>query len=319
MFEVMPVSEQQLATVAEKVHDYVSHSKAANTLAAYEQDWRYFTSWCSAHGVSYMPAAPETVAAYIADIASTYKVSTIERRLSSISKAHSAAGFENPASRRHSIVKDTLGGIRRAHGVTRNRKAAVRVSNIHTVLEALPDTIQAKRDRALLLLGYICALRRSEIVALDIEDLTFTQEGMQVLIRRSKTDQEARGRTFGIRYGANPYTCVVRAVQSWMRAAEITSGALFRAVDRHGNVQAGRLGDRAVALTVKRLAKKMGLDPAAVSGHSLRAGFITDQVAKGTPSPTIMDRSRHHSVTVFNSYYREADIYAVDYGAIVGL
>jgi integrase len=319
MFEVIPVEKQAIIEAIEKVNDYVSYSKAKSTLKAYKTDWKHFVDWCVSRNVTSKPATPETVAAYIADMATTHKVSTIERHMASISKAHGAAGFDNPASRRHTIVKETLAGIRRKNGVHQIRKAAVRVANIHSGVAALPDTNQGARDKAILLLGYIGALRRSEIVALNVDDFTFTDEGMQFVIRRSKTDQEGQGETFGVRYGVNPSTCVIRALKAWLDCSGIEEGPVFRPINRHDQIQAGRLGSGAIALIMKRLAPAMGLDADVVSGHSLRSGFITDQVAKGTPQPIIMKRSRHRSESVFRGYYREAETFAVDYASIVGL
>lgn len=319
MSEIVANSRNTAVTITGRVNDYIRHSKADNTMRAYRSDWNHFVDWCQSHQMTAKPANPETVAAYIADLATDHKPSTVERRLASISKAHGAAGFDNPASRRHTIVKETLAGIRRVHGMARTRKAAIRVTHIHAALTSMGDDLQSLRGKAMLLLGYIGALRRSELAGLDVEDLHFTQEGMQYVIRISKTDQESRGETVGIRYSMNPGTCSVRAVQLWLIASGITSGPLFRPVSRYGRVGSSRLSAKAVAIIIKGLAPKLGLDPATVSGHSLRAGFITDQVQQGTPQPVVMKRSRHKSVTVFAAYVREADIYAVDFGAIVGL
>ena len=140
-----------------------------------------------------------------------------------------------------------------------------------------------------------------------------------VTVPASKTDQERRGETIGVRYGVNPASCAVRALRVWLNAAGITTGPIFRPVDRHGHVSPGRLGARSVALVIKRLAPRMGLAPGLVGGHSLQAGLITDGIRGGISTTDLMKRSRHRSVAVFQEYVREADVYAVDYGGLVGL
>ena len=137
------------------------------------------------------------------------------------------------------------------------------------------------RDRALILLGFAGAFRRSELVALDIEDCAFGKDGLTVTLRRSKTDQDAAGRKIGIPYGSNPETCPVRTIQAWIEWAAITSGALFRSLNRHGQVQPARLSSVDVARVVKKLAERAGLDPAKYAGHSLRAGHATAAAASG--------------------------------------
>lgn len=171
----------------------------------------------------------------------------------------------------------------------------------------MPDTLQAKRDRALLLIGYIMAARRSEVVALNIEDIAFTNDGMRLTIRKSKTDQTGEGAVFGVNYcQKDPHVCPVKALKSWISAISDLSGPVFRAVNKHGQVQPGRMNDK----TVERIIRKYAPE---CSGHSLRAGFITDQYAAGTPEAIIAERSRHKSRTVLGQYRREANIFAFDY------
>ena len=147
------------------------------------------------------------------------------------------------------------------------------MSDLRQMLEALPGTRVGLRDRALLLLGFAGAFRRSELVSLDVSDLEFSQAGLIVTLRKSKTDQEGKSRRIGIPFGSSEATCPVRSLQAWLESARIVDGAIFRSLDTFQRVQPSRLSDKAVALIVKRRAKAVGLDPTRYAGHSLRPGW----------------------------------------------
>jgi integrase len=306
-----------LAPISEQARDFLRAAKSANTLRAYRSDWEDFSTWCNSHGVPFLPAEADTVALYVSDLASTAKPSTIGRRLSAISVAHQAAGHSSPT--RSLLVRDTFAGIRRTVGTAQDKKSPVRVNHLREAAGQLGDSLQEVRDKAVVLFGYAGAFRRSELVALNVEDVKFSIEGAKVTLRRSKTDQEGKGTVKGIGYGSKSSTCPVRALQAWIGAAGITSGPIFRAVNKGGKVSPTRLSDKAVSLIVKRIAPKLGLDSEDVSGHSLRAGFVTDQYAKGTAETVIMHHTGHKSRTVMAGYRREADLFAVNYTAVAGL
>jgi integrase len=162
-------------------------------------------------------------------------------------------------------VKAVLAGIRRTVGVAPRQKRPALASDVRAMAGALPETLQGTRDRALLLLGFSGAFRRSELVALDVEDLSFGEDGLTVILRRSKTDQEAEGRKVGIPFGSTPASCPVRAVRAWIQAARLERGPVFRPVTG-AYVPEARLSDKAVARLVKRAAAAVGLDPAGFSG-----------------------------------------------------
>ncbi|MBA3532882.1 MAG: integrase, partial [Ardenticatenales bacterium] len=178
----------RLQEIAEQARDYASQAKAPNTKRAYQADWGHFLSWCEVHERAPLPAMPETVALYLADMAEQYKVSTLQRRLASISQAHKLAGHPSPA--RDPQVQLVMSGIRRTHGVAPQQKAAATVDVIRLMVEGLGKDTLGQRDRALLLIGFAGAFRRSELVSLDVADITFVSAGVVVTLRRSKTDQE---------------------------------------------------------------------------------------------------------------------------------
>lgn len=297
--------------------NYILSCRSQSTRKAYQCDWTHFTKWCQSHNLEPLPATPKTIALYLTDMAQLFKPITLTRRLASISVMHQQTDYSSPTG--NILVRDTLSGIRRHHGTAQTRKAPIRASNICRAIDVIPNDLRGLRDKALLLIGYTGALRRSELAALDAEDVVLVDQGIRLTIRHSKTDQEGQGVVMGIGYGANPSTCPVRALMSWIEAAKISSGPLFRPVRGHSQIGTTRLCNRTIALIIKGLALKLGLDPKAISGHSLRAGFITDQYAAGTAEALIMARSRHKSHSVMAAYRREADMFAFDYAGVAGL
>ena len=161
-----------------------------------------------------------TVALYITDLAELCKPSTITRRLATISQAHQQAGHATPTSA--PLVRDVLQGIKRAKGTAPAAKAAAVTTIIRVMVDTVGDDLKGTRDRALILLGFAGAFRRSELVMLTVADVQFTNDGLIVKLQRSKTDQEGAGDTKGIPYGSTPATCPVRALRAWLDATGIT-------------------------------------------------------------------------------------------------
>ncbi len=300
-----------------RARDYARGARAANTRRAYRADWADFTAWCQERGRSALPAAPETVALYLADRAEHCKTSTLQRRLVAIAQAHKAAELESPTT--HASVRAVWSGIRRTHGTAQIGKQAAVTADVRAMVATLPDALPGWRDRALLLLGFAGAFRRGELVALDVADITSTRDGLVVTVRRGKTDQEGQGRQVGIPYGSRLLTCPVRAVEHWRVATGITSGPLFRPINRHGQVRPTRLTDQSVALIVKRAAEAAGLDAARYAGHSLRAGLATAAAAAGVSERAIMAQTGHKSVPMVRRYIRDGSLFNENAAADVGL
>jgi|SRR5581483_5756884 len=187
------------------------------------------------------------------------------------------------------------------------------------MVEATDPGLIGLRDRALILLGFSGAFRRSELVGLSFEDCGFGKEGLTVTLRRSKTDQEGAGRKVGIPYGSNPDTCPVRTVQDWIEQAGIAPGPLFRSINRHGRIQAGRLGGIDVARIVKKLALRAGLDAERYAGHSLRAGHATSAAIAGASERSIMNQTGHRSVQMVRRYIREGTLFRENSAGKLGL
>lgn len=305
-----------LERLADEARSFVASSRAPSTMRAYRSDWRHFDAWAAVRGLEALPAAPATVALYVTDLASWAAVATIGRRLASITQAHGAADLESPVA--HLLVRSTMQGIRRSLGTAQASKTPALVADVKRMVAALPDGLLGDRDRALLLVGFAGAFRRSELVALSVEDLADTADGLIVTIRRSKTDQEGAGRTVGIPYGSDPASCPVRAVRAWLASGGISDGALFRSVTRHGHLGA-RLSDKAVASVVKRSTERVGLDPARYAGHSLRSGLATSAAHAGASERSIMAQTGHRSTAMVRRYIRDGSLFRENAAATVGL
>ena len=298
---------------------YIQAAKAPSTLRAYRSDWRDFERWCVSRGAVSLPAVPETVALYLAALAEDHRPATLGRRLTSITKAHEAAGFPSPATVKHVAVGETLKGIRRVHGTAQVGKAALVTADIQKIVAHTTERLLELRDRALTLVGYCGALRRSEIAALWMTGLQRPDEGMVLTLRRSKTDQEGKGRQVAIPRGAHPDTCPVRALERWVQAAGIKEGAVFRAVDRHGNVQPGPLHPNSVGEILKRAVVRAGYEPESYAGHSLRAGFCTQAARNRATAFDIMRQTGHKSVAIVSRYIREAELFLDSPASKLGL
>jgi site-specific recombinase XerD len=319
---ILPSSSAEMAllTIAtERAREYIHHAKAPATVRAYRSDWRHFVAWCTAHNLASLPASPDSVSLYLAEFGGLLKPATLQRRMAAIAKAHQAAGHESPASMRHAAVSEVWKGIKRTHGTAQTCKAAVLTKDLRAMLRELPSNLLGVRDRALLLIGFAGAFRRSELVALQLADCEFITDGLTITIRRSKTDQEGEGRKIGIPYGSNLETCPVRSLRAYLEAASITTGPLFRPIDRHGRMSTRRLSPYGVALVVKRYATAAGFDGSNYAGHSLRAGLATSAAAAGVSERAIMNQTGHKSSAMMRRYIREGTLFTENAAAGVGL
>jgi len=307
-----------LAPAAARAQEYFRAAQAANTHRAYASDWKHFSAWCRATGQGNLPAAPETLVLYLSTLAETAKVSTLTRRISAISQAHQAAGLETPTA--HLAVRKLMAGIRRQKGTAQVGKRPLATADLRGLVAPLDSRrILDVRNRALLLAGFAGALRRSELVGLDVTDLEFNREGLIVNVRRSKTDQEGQGRRVGIPYGSNPDTCPVRALEAWLAVLGADGGPLFRGINRHGQLAGSRLTPQSVALVIKHLAVQAGMEAWDLAGHSLRAGLATAAAAAGVSERAIMAQTGHRSLATLRKYIREGSLFLENAAAKVGL
>jgi site-specific recombinase XerD len=308
-----------LQDLAGQARAFMESAKAENSRRAYRSDWHQFEAWCRGHSLVCLPAAADTVARYLTALAADHKPASLQRKLTSITKAHQAAGFPTPASMQHAVVSETLKGIRRTLGTAQPGKEPLLTADIVKMLDALDEGLPGCRDRALLLVGFAGGFRRSEIVSLDVDDISETADGLVIRLRRSKTDPEAKGATVALPCGSTAATCPVRSYRSWIAAAGIASGPAFRSVDRHGRVGRGRMNAGSVARLIKRAADAAGLDPAGYAGHSLRAGFATQAFLNGAAEVSILRQTRHKSLHTLRKYIRDRSLFRDNPAARLGL
>jgi integrase len=288
---------------------YQAAADAPSTLRAYAADLANFKAWCDANGFQAMPAAPETVGAYLAAAGLGYALPTLRRRVAAIARAHGIAN--RPLNTKHPAIRETLRGIARTHGEPARRSAALTTKEIKQLVEVCGDDLPGLRDRALLLLGFSGAFRRSELIGIDVGHIRPTPMGLRLLIPRSKTDGAGEGAEIGIAKGARPVTCPVRALAAWLVAAGIADGPVFRRVTPWGKVGDNRLTPEAVRLILNKRAAAAGikgtpLEP--VTPHGMRAGFVTTAYANGVSDEEIMAHSRHRSLTTMRGYVRRAKL-----------
>jgi site-specific recombinase XerD len=293
-------------------HGFALAEKADATRTAYRSDFAVFTAWCRARSLVWLPAATDSVAAFLAAQATAgARASTIGRKAAAIRYAHKLAGHEPPTNAES--VKAVVRGIRRSIGTAPMRKQPATADLVQQMLTHCPDTVRGRRDAALLALGFSGAFRRSELVALTVSDLVEGGDGYRVTIRHSKTDQEGAGQEIAIPRGCRIEP--VKLVQAWLQAAGISEGFVFRSVAKGGRVLAEPLSGHSAAAIVKRYAELAGLDASAFAGHSLRAGFLTSAAESGAGVLKMVEVSRHKSIDMLRTYVRRADLFREHAGA----
>ena len=309
-----------LEDLVSKARTFVQSAKAPATLKAYRSDWNDFDSWCRRHQLTSLPSSPETVALYITDQASTHASGTITRRLTSITKAHQASGLtSSPASTHHFCVGETLKGIRRTIGTAQHGKAPLLSEDIRRIVRMSRKDLLGLRDRALTLVGFAGAFRRSELAHIEVANLKFTAEGVVIELPTSKTDQDGAGRKVGIPCGENPETCAVEALRGWLKEAGIETGPVFRAVNRHGQLAPRGLYRDSIGPILKRAARRAGIETGEVAGHSLRAGHVTQAAMNGVRELVIMRQTGHRSVTTLRRYIRSGELFRENAAAGLGI
>lgn len=281
------------------------HCSASPCAPATDGSCRCFCAPCA------WRTALATVCLYLSWLARAHKPATIDQALAAICEGFKLAGYPSP--RGDGQVKAVRQGIRKTLGTAQRQKAPLLAAELRAAAPGAGPRRQrgtelgALRDWLLLLLGWYGSLRRSELVAIEVADVRFLQSGLEVLIRRSKTDQEGRGRVIPYPRARREELCPDRVLRGWLAATGITEGPILRSVSRWGRVGLGRLSGQAVAEVVKAIAAASGLDPADFAGHSLRAGGITEMARAGRAEHEIMKISGHVSHAMVQRYIRDAD------------
>jgi integrase len=312
------------------VSHYLEASVAPSTRAKYLRAWEQFQGWCALQQLIALPASPRTITRYLSHLAETRHLvrgrelplspAWIQLQLAAITLAHEASGIR-PAPTQELEVRLVMRGIRRSLGVApRTEAAPLSVAQLRAMIAASPEvTLRDLRDHCVLLLGFAGALRRSEIAALNWEDISFPDGGLVLLLRRSKTDPEAAGQEVGIPRGTHQQTDPVIAVERWRALGGHRSGPLFRTIDRRDQVLAQRMSALAVTRILRRLARLARLEIPDLSGHSLRAGFATSAAQAGASERAIAQQTRHRSLASLRRYIRRGTLFEENAASVLGL
>ena len=277
----------------------LKNSKSANTLKAYESDYKDFSFFCAKNNFSSLPADPKILSLYLTHLSQTSKFSTLKRRIASISVIHKLKGHY--IDTKHPIIRENLLGIKRIKGSNQKAKKPILINDLKLIIDVISKAnireIPKTRDKALILIGFAGGFRRSELVALDNDDVEFVREGVKIFIKRSKTDQSGEGMTKAIPSFENAFYCPVLHLQDWMAKGKSKNKKIFP------------ISDKSVALIIKKYANLAGLDGNKYAGHSLRSGFATSTAESGAEERNIMAMTGHKTTQMVRRYIQEANLF----------
>jgi site-specific recombinase XerD len=294
-----------LTSLIEDTLDYAAASRASGTVKQYTSSWKTFLAFCAEHGTSPLPSSIQFVAVYLASLAKSGKaVSTVTSHLSAVKYFHDRArlvlNWQDP------ILAEVMAGIRRSSTRKVEKAEAILPEHLASLVSTTGLDVSGLRDKAILLIGFAGAFRRSEITAISVENLEFVSEGVVVKLDRSKTDQEGKGAEVSIPYAKNQLMCPVRAIAAWLQASNISSGSVFRRVLKNGSVGSEALSEEAIRLILAKAVERAGLG-GKISPHSLRAGFCTASALAGKDMSAISHHARHASIQTTLGYVRVAE------------
>jgi len=291
----------------------ISNSKSINTLRAYRSDFDNFASFCITNGFNYLPTQPQIVSLYLTKMSKNSKFSTLKRRIASISVIHKLKGHYLDV--KHPIIIENLQGIKRNIGTRQYSKKPLLMNNLKLIIDVLNNNIVNKyelkkvstkkielrnsRDKALILIGFAGGFRRSELISIEYNDIEFVDEGVKILVKKSKTDQSGEGQIKAIPYFDNKSYCPVLALKNYIeiKFTNIKQGVIFD------------ISDKSVALIIKKYANKAGLDGSKYAGHSLRSGFASTAAEFGAEERSIMTMTGHKTTQMVRRYIQEANLF----------
>ncbi len=301
----------ELKTLHEDTLKNLKNSKANNTLRAYKSDFKDFVAFCDKHGLRALPTEPKTIALYLTYLSKISKISTLRRRLVSISIIHKMKGYY--LDTKHPVIIENLLGIKRVKGSIQVGKKPLLINDLKAIINVINEQkveeIIKLRDISLVLIGFGGGFRRSEIISIDYEDLEFVQEGLKITLKKSKTDQFGEGTTKGLPYFESKIYCPVNNLKKWLLISNIKSGPIFRRFSKGPKISEKRLTDQTVVLLIKKYLKLAGIESTNYSGHSLRSGFATVAAEAGADERSIMAMTGHKSSQMVRRYIKEANLF----------
>ncbi|HEX8429250.1 tyrosine-type recombinase/integrase [Hymenobacter sp.] len=271
---------------------------AANTIRAYAGDWKRFTAWCQLHQLKSLPAPVEALAGFLTELADAgKKFATIERHTAAVKKAHELAGLESPTANKK--IKVLLKGIAREIKTRQKQAPAFSIDNFKRTIKSIDVSVPAGlRNRALLLLGFTGAFRRSELEALNIEDLLFDEDGLVVSLQQSKTNQLGQAEEKAIFYSPDPALCPIRSLQAWLRVLGRADGPVFVSLRKNNQVTTRRMTTKYTNLIVQQYLGSQ------YTAHSLRASFVTVSKLNGADDSKVMNQTKHKTSAMIRRYTR---------------
>ncbi len=286
-------------------------SKANNTLRAYKSDFKDFGAFCTKHGLNSLPSEPKIVSLYLTHLSKNSKISTLRRRLVSISMVHKLKGHY--LDTKHPIIVENLMGIKRVKGSIQKGKKPILISHLKSIINVINEQkiedIKKLRDKAIILIGFGGGFRRSELISIDYEDLEFVAEGVKINVRRSKTDQFGEGMIKGLPHFTNENYCPVVNLKKWLEISKIKTGPIFRRFSKGLSLTEKRLTDQSVVLLIKEYLNLAGIENKNFAGHSLRSGFATVAAESGADERSIMSMTGHKTTQMVRRYIKEANIF----------
>ena len=301
-----------LKALHEETLNNLKSSKSNNTIRAYRSDFKDFSTFCAKNGFKSLPSEPKIISLYLTHLSiKDNKVSTLKRRLVSIGTIHKLKGHY--LDTKHPIIIENLMGISRKKGTYQRGKKPILISQLKAIVNVIDsektEEIKKVRDKTIILIGFGGGFRRAELVSIDYEDLEFVQEGVKIVIRRSKTDQFGEGMIKGLPYFSNQIYCPVLHLKKWLKVSNIKAGPIFRKFNKGLNLSNNRLTDQSIALLLKNYLTVAGIENKNYSGHSLRSGFATVSAESGADERSIMAMTGHKTTQMVRRYIKEANLF----------
>ena len=300
-----------LKSLHEETLNNLKSSKANNTLRAYKSDFKDFGAFCAKHGLDSLPTEPKIVSLYLTYLSKNSKISTLKRRLVSISMVHRLKGHY--LDTKHPIIIENLMGIKRVKGSIQKGKKPILINHLKSIINVIDqqkiNEIKKSRDKTMVLVGFGGGFRRTELISIDHEDLEFVPEGVKITLKRSKTDQFGEGMVKGLPYFTNEFYCPVINLKKWLELSKIKSGPIFRRFAKGSVLTNNRLTDQSVVLFIKDYLNLAGIENKNYSGHSLRSGFATVAAESGADERSIMAMTGHKTTQMVRRYIREANLF----------
>jgi site-specific recombinase XerD len=301
----------ELKSLQEETLNNLKYSKANNTLRAYKSDFKDFATFCVKYGLNSLPSEPKIVSLYLTHLSKNSKISTLKRRLVSISTVHKLKGHY--LDTKHPIILENLMGIKRVNGSIQKGKKPLLINNLKLIINMINELkiepIKKFRDKSIILVGFAGGFRRTELISIDYEDLEFVPEGLKITIKRSKTDQFGEGMVKGLPYFTNENYCPVVNLKKWLEISKIKTGPIFRRFNKGSALTEKRLTDQSVVLLMKEYLNLVGIENKDFAGHSLRSGFATVAAGSGADERSIMAMTGHKTTQMVRRYIREVNLF----------